>query len=132
MAGASTSLSNVGSVAGPAGGQATGSSASAAAAGPSMPSGGSIHPSSAARLPSSRELCPVAQCSRSTSVIASSSELPGWSWRSVNQVSHRPSAGTAASTAYGPSVRRNRVERPSIRRNATPPRLGTSSCGASL
>ena len=50
----STSLSKVGSVTGPAGGQRTGSSAAGRPAGPVRPSGGSIQPSRAARLASSR------------------------------------------------------------------------------
>ncbi|WP_344746845.1 hypothetical protein [Streptosporangium vulgare] len=70
-------MSKPGSVAGPAGGQSSGSSASSAARRPDIPGGGSIHPTSAARLASSRLLCPVAQCRLSASVAASSTEEPG-------------------------------------------------------
>ena len=64
ISGASTRLSNSGSVAGPAGGQTAGSSARAAASAPVSPAGGSIQPSSAGRCRSSTALCPVAQCRR--------------------------------------------------------------------
>ena len=72
--------------------------APAAASGPVMPSGGAIHPTSAARLPSSTRLCPVAQCAASASVIATRSDEPGKSARSARKVSHWPSTGTDGCT----------------------------------
>ena len=100
MAGASSLLSNAGSVAGPAGGHSSwpsasrASSARSAASAPGSPSGGSIQASSAPRCWSSSLDCPVAQCRASTSVSASSSEEPGTRARSPKCVSHRPSNGT--------------------------------------
>jgi len=104
----------------------------AAASGPDIPGGGSIHPINAARFASSNVLCPVAQWAASTEVIASIDDEPGCSFRSAKYVSHSPSNGTDGSTAYSPSVRRSRVERPSSRVNATPDGFATSSCGASV
>ncbi len=70
MAGASTSASKPGSVAGPAGGQISGSSASSL--GPVV-----IQAVSAARLASSSPLCPLAQWRPSSSVAAVISDEPG-------------------------------------------------------
>ncbi len=78
MAGASTSVSKPGSVAGPAGGQIRGSSASLAALAPLMPGAGSIQLTRDARFASSSALCPVAQCRESASVAASSRDEPGY------------------------------------------------------
>lgn len=76
IAGASTSASKPGSVAGPAGGQISGSSASSGS--PPV-----IHALIEARLASSSALCPLAQCRPSSSVAHSASDEPGNAARSA-------------------------------------------------
>jgi hypothetical protein len=132
IAGASTLLSNSGSVAGPAGGQMTGSSPSSAACRPVIPAGGSIQPISEARFWSSSDDWPVAHSSDSRSVMAISIELPAYSARSASAVNQNPVSGTTGSTEEGPETCRKRVIRPRCRIAVTPPRLGTRICGASL
>ena len=99
IAGARCRLSNSGDVAGPAGGQMSGFSASARACSTLSPSGGAIQAMREARFWSSSVLWPVAQCSLSIAVTGSSMEVPAISAVSTRNVSHMPNSGTTSGTA---------------------------------